>query len=76
MERLAGGGPDYLGYSFLAGLIRSIVPMIERYGVSTADDVDVATLEDRLRAEVVGANATVAFPSIVSAWSRRPVDSQ
>ena len=76
VERLAGGGPDYLGYSFLAGLIRSIVPMIERYGVSTADDVDVATLEDRLRAEVVGANATVAFPSIVSAWSRRPVDSQ
>ena len=56
--------------------LRSIVPMIEHYGVSTAEAVDVATLEDRLRAEVVGANATVAFPSIVSAWSRRPVDSQ
>ena len=75
VERLAGGGSDYLGYSFLAGLIRSIVPMIEHYGVSTADQVDVATLEDRLRADVVAADATVAFPAIVSAWARRASDS-
>ena len=75
VERLAGGGPDYLGYSFLAGLIRSIVPMIEHYGVSTADRRRRRHARGSPARRGRGANATVAFPAIVSAWSRRPSDS-
>jgi SAM-dependent methyltransferase len=69
-ERLTGGGATYVGYAFLTGLIRSILPMIEHYGVAPTRDLDVDTLEDRLREEAVARDATVAFPSIVSAWTR------
>jgi SAM-dependent methyltransferase len=68
-ERLAGGGPDYDGYGFLAGLINSVMPMIERYGIATASDIEPDSLEQRLRTEAVSADATVALPTIVSAWA-------
>ncbi len=68
VERLAGGGSDFAGYQFLAGLVRSILPMIEHYGVATVDEIEIETLEPRLRSDVVRVNATVALPAIVSAW--------
>lgn len=72
MERLVGGGPDFAGYGFLTGLLRSTLPMIEQYGVTSAAELDVETLEHRLRLAVVAADATVALPSIVAAWAVRP----
>jgi len=51
-------------------VIRSIEPMIEHYGVATADDVD--TLEDRLRTAAEASGSTVAFSAIVSAWTTKP----
>ncbi len=68
-ERLVGGGAEYPGYRYLADLIRSVVPMIEFEGVATADEIDVDTLEHRLRRDVEASEATVAFPAIVSAWT-------
>jgi hypothetical protein len=70
MERLAGGGDDFAGYRFLTGLVRSTLAMFEHYGVTSAAELDVDTLEERLRAAVIAAGSTVAFPSIVGAWSQ------
>jgi hypothetical protein len=69
-ERIVAGGEKFAGYAYLAGVIRSIVPMIEQYGVASADDLSVDTLERRLRDQVVSLHATVVFSAIVSAWSR------
>jgi SAM-dependent methyltransferase len=69
-ERLAGGGPSFGGYGFLAGLIRSVASAIERSGLATADELDVDTLEQRLREATCTEDATVALPTIVTAWSR------
>ena len=69
-ERIVGGGETFAGYAYLTGVIRSIVSMIEHYGVATADDLAVDTLERRLREEVIRRHATVAFSAIVSAWCR------
>jgi len=43
----------------------TILPLIERAGVATADEVDITTLQDRLASELMGANAVLAHrPSI------------
>ena len=44
-ERLVGGGQSFGGYGFLADIIRSIAPAIERTGHASAADLDIDTLE-------------------------------
>jgi len=70
-ERLVGGGPSFGGYAYLAGLIRAIAPAIARSGRATLEELDVDTLEQRLRDAAGALDATVALPAIVTAWARR-----
>ena len=45
----AGGGPAMRPYcDNSAGIVRSLLPRIEQFGIATAADVDVETLADRL----------------------------
>jgi SAM-dependent methyltransferase len=67
-----GAGPDHAVYISIAGLIRSLLPAIERLGVATADEVDIDTLASRISAEAVAENATVAWVSVVGAATRLP----
>jgi SAM-dependent methyltransferase len=71
-EPRLGGGPDFVGYAYLEDVIRSILPLMERFGVGTAAEVDVDTLGARLRAAVVGGGGVVALQTDVGAWTRRP----
>ena len=48
----------------------TILPLIERAGVATADEVDITTLQDRLASELMGANAVLAHPTLYCAWAR------
>jgi hypothetical protein len=66
------GGPDSPVYAYLASTLRSLLPMMERYGVAHAADVDIETLAARLRLEAVGHNASVMPPPLVGAWTRIP----
>ncbi len=65
-----GGGPDWEGYALAAGVVRSTLPLLLRYGIATAEEVQIETLEERLRAEIVAANGVVKLPELVSAWAR------
>ena len=58
--------PD--GPATLAGIIRTVLPLIERTGVATAADVGVETLQQRLSDEIVAAAAVTAHPMLLSAW--------
>jgi ubiquinone/menaquinone biosynthesis C-methylase UbiE len=73
-ERPVGGGPDYPGYQWLAAMVRSVLPMMEQLGVATTREMDIETLSERLRDEVVGLDGVIAFPSITGAWARKPVE--
>jgi SAM-dependent methyltransferase len=64
-----GGGPDWPGYTLLAESLRSLLPFVEQFGTTSAAEIDVDTLEDRLRAEVVAANAVEVLPAVIGAWS-------
>lgn len=67
-----GAGPDSPGYRLLAGVVRSLLPAIERAGLATAAEVDIDTLADRLRAEALAHTAAVVYPPLGAAWVRKP----
>ena len=60
-ETILGGGPDFAGYAYLAGVFRSILPLMERFGIATPGEVDIDTLADRLREETVAGVASSCF---------------
>jgi hypothetical protein len=67
-----GAGPDQPIYASIAGLMRSLLPAIERLGIASAEEVGVDTLASRIGAEAVAENATVVWISIVGALTRLP----
>jgi ubiquinone/menaquinone biosynthesis C-methylase UbiE len=56
--------------SLLAGVVRSLVPVIVQRGIATAEQVDVQTIEDRLARELQRVNAVLMPPTVVGAWGR------
>jgi ubiquinone/menaquinone biosynthesis C-methylase UbiE len=67
-----GGARDFPGYSYLAQTLRSLLPMAERLGVATAAEVQIETMEERLREDVLRNDAVIVLPSLVGAWARIP----
>jgi SAM-dependent methyltransferase len=63
------GPRDRDGAKILAGVVGAVFPLIERTGTATADEVDVATIEQRLADELAGASAVFAHPALVCAWA-------
>jgi len=63
-------GADSAGYAVFAAVTRSLLPLIEKFGIATAAEVDIETLADRLRDETVAANACWLSPVLVGAWAR------
>jgi SAM-dependent methyltransferase len=71
MQTFIGGGAacsDFL--QAVADLIGTLVPTMERQGIVTAAEVDLATLADRLRLEVMTNGSVVVGRSEVCAWTR------
>jgi ubiquinone/menaquinone biosynthesis C-methylase UbiE len=67
-----GGGPRWDGYEFAAGTVRTLSPLLERFGIATAEEVGVETLAGRLREETVASGGVVKPPEMVSAWAQKP----
>jgi hypothetical protein len=61
---------DRLGPRVAAHVLRSILPLAERFGVASAGDMGVDTFAERFHAEIVSKGAVVPWPPLVSAWSR------
>lgn len=64
------GDPD--GAGLLAAVARSAAPLIERTGLASREELDIDTLEDRLRSELVAANAVVGYPTLFAVWATTP----
>jgi len=64
-------GPDAVAYGLLAGVVRTLLPVITAHHIATAAEVDIDTLEDRLR-EASQQGAGVFAPLLVSASARTP----
>ncbi|MCB0210737.1 MAG: class I SAM-dependent methyltransferase [Anaerolineae bacterium] len=64
-------GPDSEAYNVVAQLTRTLLPLMERTGIATAAEVEIDTLANRLREEMVALNATWVSPSLIGAWTRK-----
>jgi hypothetical protein len=72
MDALIGGGPDFPAYEMVAGVTRSLLPAMEELKVATAMEVDISSLAQRIRDEVVAGRGVVVFPPLIGGWSRKP----
>lgn len=62
---------DTAAFEMLAGLLRSVLPAVERFGLGRPEDLQVETLARRMREEVENLDAVVAYPPLVGAYARR-----
>jgi ubiquinone/menaquinone biosynthesis C-methylase UbiE len=63
------GPSDVDGPALVAGIVRALLPAIERNRIATANEVDIDTLQGRLRDEMEQARAVFAFPALTCAWA-------
>lgn len=61
---------DPAAAALLGGIVRSLAPVITGRGIATAEQVGVATLEDRIAAELKRADAVLLPPTVVGAWAQ------
>ena len=71
---LGGGAPGWAGYQYIADSVQSVLPLLEHFGIATAEEVDLATIPKRLRADVAATTSPIVLPMTVMAWTRLPVD--
>jgi SAM-dependent methyltransferase len=71
-EALVGGGPDFGGYAWLAGVAGSLAPLMAKLAIADLDQLGLDTLTDRIRDDAVATGAVVWTPSFVGAYARRP----
>lgn len=67
-------GPISSGYEYMVGVVRSLLPLIERAGIATAAEVDIDTLAARLRDDAVANERVTYLARVVGAWSRLALD--
>jgi SAM-dependent methyltransferase len=69
-------GGDAVGWSIIAGDVTSLLPVMERSGVATAEEVGADTFEQRVRAEAAEREAVLLNPLVVGAAARTPGGGQ
>ena len=67
-----GGPGTWIGYQFIAAAFQSLLPLLERFEIATAEEVDLDTLAQRLRAEVVASKRPLILPPHITAWAQLP----
>jgi len=67
-----GCHPEWAGYEWLAESMRSVLPLMETFGIVTAQELQVETLAERYRAEVIRTGFPFMMLPMVAAWARKP----
>jgi hypothetical protein len=52
--------------------LKSVLPFLETSGITTANEVQPDTLEERLRHDIVSRDGIVVWLTIVRLWGRKP----
>jgi SAM-dependent methyltransferase len=65
-------GPDTLVHALNAQILRSLLPVLQRAKVATAEEVAIDTLADRLRQDAAEIERVTFSPRMVGAWVRLP----
>jgi hypothetical protein len=65
-----GNADEMDGFEFLAESVRSLMPALEKLGITTPEEVDIDTLSDRLAAEAAATDPAIFYPRFVVAHAR------
>ena len=60
------------GSGLIAGVVRSLAALILKHGIATAEQLDIATLEQRIGEQVREADAVILPPTVAGAWGHTP----
>lgn len=69
IQRYVGAGDP--GLTLLAGVVRSLAPVILKAGIASEAALDLDTLEEPIESDVATTGATVFPPTLVGAWGQR-----
>jgi 2-polyprenyl-3-methyl-5-hydroxy-6-metoxy-1,4-benzoquinol methylase len=64
------GSADSLGYQIVAQVVKSLLPVMEKLRVANEKEIQIETLAQRLRDEVISRGAVIVLPPLVGAWTR------
>lgn len=67
LESPIGAAKTWAGYRYMATIFQSLLPLLEKYGLATAEQVDVDTLAARLREEILASKRPFFLPLHVTA---------
>jgi len=65
-------GPDTKGYRYMVGVLRSLLPLIERNGIASAAEIDIDTLAVRMHEDALIHERVMFLPRVVGAWTVLP----
>ena len=66
------GGAESNAPMFLTNVVGMLLPQMEALGVATADDVEIETLEERMRLDLARTGGVMQSPLLIGAWTRLP----
>lgn len=66
------GGVEGISPALFANVVRMLVPQLEALGVATAEEIQVDTLEERMRADLAKTGGVMSTPLLIGAWARLP----
>lgn len=72
LESPIGAAKTWAGYRYMATIFQSLLPLLERYGLATAEQVGVDTLATRLREEVLTSKRPFFLPLHITAHAVLP----
>ena len=67
-----GGGLDWPGYDYTVETFRSLMPMLLETNALDPAEVEIDTLAERLRRDVVEHRGGQMLPIMFGAWARKP----
>jgi SAM-dependent methyltransferase len=70
-DSLIGDGTDFVGYSLVADMMQTLLPAMEELHLATCAELDLPSLEHRLRQEGASFKGVILFPALIGAWSRK-----
>jgi hypothetical protein len=64
------GGVEDISPALFANVVRTLLPQLESMGVATAHEVQIDTLEERMRADLARTGGVMSTPLLIAAWAR------
>lgn len=73
LQASIGGAPVFPAHEYFADIVASLLPKMTDAGIASAQAVEIDTLAERLRTEMISQEGVVILPSLVSAWVRTQI---